>query len=423
MTQKLIERGKVMNDMLKNILISAYENTQYYKNLFDYMHFDPRRCEGDFAFTNVPPLTRDDIVMHSNKILNNNYSGMRKKSLKRIRTSGSSGKFIEVFWEPQELLASNMCVWRKRQKWYGITPKDKQCSFVSGITIGATVSSSIETLIQVDRNTLNLSVLKFDDNIINDFYTRIVEFSPDWIYTTPSAIIRFIDFCNRMGYKKPYSVKYVELYGELVSPAAYDIICSYFEVPCAVMYGAKEVNTIALMCPHGHLHILSDNINVENVNGVLLLTSLKNFAFPIIRYAIGDVLEIENINCRCGESGNCINKFWGREAQISFIKGSNGLTTKVLGNAVYVANERLGNPILQYQVEIAEDCVVLLISIKESYRSWKNSIVNEIYNCLMDYCVCRDRVEVRISDSFLEMNHNTAKMTQFINRSHKNETM
>ena len=41
----------------------------------------------------------------------------------------------------------------------------------------------------------------------------------------------------------------------------------------------------------------------------------------------------------------------------------------------------------------------------------------------MDYCVCRDRVEVRISDSFLEMNHNTAKMTQFINRSHKNETM
>ena len=321
---------------------------------------------------------------------------------------------MEVYWDSNEAMASNLCVWRKRVQWYGITPGHRQCSFVSGITIGATVTSSIETLIQVERNVMNLSVLRFDNVVLENYYLRIVEFSPDWIYTTPSAIMVFIDFCKRNGYEKPKSVKYIELYGELVSSAAYNTISDFFGVPCAVMYGAKEVNTIALMCPHGHLHVLTDNVYVEIHQGELLLTSLKNTVFPIIRYAIGDNVELESVNCSCGGAELCIKNIFGRAPQINYLKDTNGLTTKVLGNAVFIANERLGAPILQYQVVIHKTDVELVLSVKSSFKTWKNAIINEIYDCLMDYNIGKDKIKIQIQESLLEINPNTAKLPQFI---------
>ncbi len=89
-------------------------------------------------------------------------------------------------------------------------------------------------------------------------------------------------------------------------------------------YGSREVGDIACECStHAGLHVFPWTNYVEvvddagqrvpnGVEGHILVTSLTNFAMPLIRYAIGDRGVLCASECACGRRGQLLQKVLGR---------------------------------------------------------------------------------------------------------------
>jgi phenylacetate-CoA ligase len=92
-------------------------------------------------------------------------------------------------------------------------------------------------------------------------------------------------------------------------------------------YSSEEVGYIALQCPDGAgYHLMSEMLLVEIVDadgepcapgeiGRVLVTDLRNFATPLIRYELGDHAEM-GAACACGRGLPVIRRVVGRERNL-----------------------------------------------------------------------------------------------------------
>ncbi len=108
-----------------------------------------------------------------------------------------------------------------------------------------------------------------------------------------------------------HSLQAVSPYGGLASPRMIERIEAGFNVPFRNLYGTNELGVMAASCGQS-LHLLDTLFVVEILRdgrpvpdgdlGEIVVTDLKNFAMPLIRYRVGDVGRIVTGRCSCGRS-------------------------------------------------------------------------------------------------------------------------
>jgi len=94
-------------------------------------------------------------------------------------------------------------------------------------------------------------------------------------------------------------------------------------------YGSREVGPIASECSaHDGLHIMMEHVLVEVINekgepckpgeeGEIVVTSLSNYAMPLIRYKIGDIGIMQEYSpCSCGCNYPKLQKVIGRTTDL-----------------------------------------------------------------------------------------------------------
>jgi phenylacetate-CoA ligase len=101
------------------------------------------------------------------------------------------------------------------------------------------------------------------------------------------------------------SPKSVQTTSEMLSDREREYIESVMDAPVYNKFGASEVGPVALSCEHSDaMHINTESIIVEtDDDGKLYVTNIRNHAIPIVRYQIGDVVELEDSSpqpCDCG---------------------------------------------------------------------------------------------------------------------------
>jgi phenylacetate-CoA ligase len=111
--------------------------------------------------------------------------------------------------------------------------------------------------------------------------------------------------------------------GEPVTAALRDIVRQAWDVPLKDSYSCEEAGYLAMQCPEQEvLHVQSENLLLEVVGndgrpcvpgeaGRVLVTSLHNFATPLIRYELGDLAEV-GAPCACGRGLPVIARVLGR---------------------------------------------------------------------------------------------------------------
>lgn len=122
-------------------------------------------------------------------------------------------------------------------------------------------------------------------------------------------------------------LRQVRSFGGTFPDDAREVIRRAWSVPLADIYTAEEAGYIALQCPeHDHYHIQSENLIVEVLDdsgracapgeiGRVVLTTLHNFAMPLVRYEIGDYAEA-GAACPCGRGLPVIRRILGRQRNI-----------------------------------------------------------------------------------------------------------
>lgn len=279
-------------DKLERMLKYVSEHNDFYKKrIAEYGIKNP------LDITQYPVLTRRELQENRYNMFSDGYkSKYFNQQLRRQSSSGSTGIPVNVYWDYKDWYASNMCLWRRRLKWYGIKPSDKYCIF----TLNAFGIAPEEGKLYYINNPSN--IMSFNVSLIQNEngYEQIANvinaFKPDWLYIQPFVLNQLIRAYKSINQKPPNTIKYIESVGEILTSDLRRRAEELFHVKIVNMYGSEEMNGIALECPNQHMHILQDNIYIEtNTNSEAVVTNLCNFAMPLIRYSQEDILYIKKI--------------------------------------------------------------------------------------------------------------------------------
>jgi phenylacetate-CoA ligase len=243
-----------------------------------------------------------------------------------VRTSGSTGKPVEVTGTDITQFFYRACAlrdhfWQQRDfscKMAAIRFAEKGKTEFPGIAVpdwGASTAGIINT---GPGTMLNSST---DIALQAEF---LIHEEPDYLLSYPSNIEALARYFIREGLQLE-KLRAVRTLGETLGSEVRSACREAWGVGLVDMYTAQEVGYIALQCPeHENLyHIQAENLYVEVVDyegqpcqpgeiGRVLLTTLHNFAMPLIRYEIGDYAEVGEM-CSCGRTLPVLSQIMGRK--------------------------------------------------------------------------------------------------------------
>lgn len=146
---------------------------------------------------------------------------------------------------------------------------------------------------------------------------------PDYLITHPSNLGALAELALVRGVR-PARLRQARTYSEALRPGLRERVQAAFGVGIADTYSCEEAGYIALQCPeHDHYHVQSESLLVEVLDergrpcgpgetGEVVLTTLHNFAMPLIRYRLGDYAEVGEA-CPCGRGLPVLKRIHGRQ--------------------------------------------------------------------------------------------------------------
>ncbi|MFS8065796.1 MAG: phenylacetate--CoA ligase family protein [Byssovorax sp.] len=275
------------------------------------------------SWSRIPLLTRQELQDHQAELISRSVPPEHGKT-HRNRTSGSTGEPIEVlgtqvtgfFW--QSLLLRDD-LWHQRD-------------FGKRVVAIRSGRDEADPLAVHDLPSWgSSSPLLYETGPMTLFYhttplARQVELlearSPHYLLTYPSNARALCRYSRKRPVRLP-DLEAVHTYGEPLTPDVRAACREAWGVPVQDVYSCEELGFLALQCPHhDHYHVQSESVLVEILDeqgspcapgqvGRVVLTSLHNFAMPLIRYAIGDHAEVGEA-CPCGRGLPVLTRILGR---------------------------------------------------------------------------------------------------------------
>ena len=184
---------------------------------------------------------------------------------------------------------------------------------------------------------------------------RLADFQPTNLIAYPSTLLAIIEQLERAGARLAQLTE-LRTVGETLPPSTRDAAQRVLGLTIADVYSSQEVGYIALQCPvSGLYHVMAESLIVEVLDadgapcgdgevGRVVITDLRNYATPLIRYDIGDYAEVAG-PCPCGRGLPTLRRILGRER--NFVRMPDGRRHWPL---VGFAGFRDIAPVVQYQL-------------------------------------------------------------------------
>ena len=173
--------------------------------------------------------------------------------------------------------------------------------------------------IGANRPSTALSVL---EHSIEELLDELHQLRPDYLYVN-GVVARQMAIAQLEGDRDPISIDQILTVSDRIDPHLRLLVQDAFNARIIDRYSSEEFGYIAFQCPkHDHLHVSSPSVVVEVVDdegkpcdigvpGRVLVTSLHNFAMPLIRYEIGDIAQF-GPPCDSGLNWPVLERIMGR---------------------------------------------------------------------------------------------------------------
>ena len=377
----VVKQGNKLIDIIEH----ARKHSPFYNYLSDCLM---KTSDFDTNLKSMQVLDRDIVVSNEQKIICDYYSGTAQKELLVNLTSGTTGAPLRVYWDKSDSLKSHLSLWRRRTRYYNITPVDKYCCLHTNTYSGSRIGEIEKIIYSADRTSISLCKLFQDEKSLLEYYNAICDFQPKWMFIQVSFLIKLLNVLDKNSLKLPDSIKYIELAGETVFDHDYQRIQAHIKCDIANMYGSMETNGIAYECPNHHLHIVSENVYVECLNcsgqhdkrGMSVITSLTNMAFPLIRYNLGDIISFnEDVGCDYSDEP-VIKEIVGREKKLYISTKEETISESSIDFCIRKVVAELGDFLYEYRAELkAEGNLLIIVFVKPDFIEWQKSISDALH--------------------------------------------
>jgi phenylacetate-CoA ligase len=269
----------------------------------------------------LPPLSRREI-----QNLGASYYSRQvpadHEPVEITTTSGSTG-------EPVKVRKSALC----RLYWAANTARDHRWNARAVTDRMVSIRPSIESREESDWGfpmatlgrtgpTLGLPVAMD----LADHLREIDQYQPQTLLVFPNVLGGLLDEWEQRG-SAPTCLRHIKTVGETVRDDLRERVLRLCGLKVEDSYSSQECGVIAIQCVGGGLyHVMSESVLVEVLDpagqpcppgqpGRLVVTDLRNFASPLIRYDIGDMGVLGGA-CACGLKLPTLQHIMGRERNL-----------------------------------------------------------------------------------------------------------
>jgi phenylacetate-CoA ligase len=304
-------------DQLREILAHAAQTVPFHRERLIAAGIDPARAIAPAAFARLPLLTRREIQTQGVALQSSALPPGHGQLVEHL-TSGSIGEPLRVFgtqvdsmfWLAQTL---------RDHLWHRRDFAGKLCAIRSRTNDSEQPSWGPATDALFDTGPRAILNIRADPARQLEW---LQQHDPTYLLSHPTNLRELARLALKEGIKLP-RLKEVRCFGEALPQDLRALCREAWGASLTDVYSAEEVGYIALQCPeHEHYHIQSEHLLVEVLDdqgkpcgpgeiGRVVVTTLHNFAMPLIRYALSDYAEV-GAPCDCGRGLPVLTRILGR---------------------------------------------------------------------------------------------------------------
>lgn len=284
----------IEQDMQRNaekIFQYHVENNSAYRAFLDSKGFD----YSDLLLINwkdIPAITKEDLRKFNPVVIHQvyNYSKSGGSTNSPLRYPASKDSALSIW--PNHWTMHAMC---------GIAPYEKMLMLMGH---HVTSDSMVKRLYQWLSQFYTVCSFDLTPENANKMYHLIVNKKIKFLYGYASSIYIFLRYLHNNNLH--VSLKGIFSTSENVVPVSYDLARKYCDCDLFNQYGAHDGDIFAFECTaHDGLHILHNGCTLEIIDNEIYLTATRNYAYPFIRYRVGDIPfggALVKEKCSCGRT-------------------------------------------------------------------------------------------------------------------------
>lgn len=361
--RKKSELVELQEKKLRAIVKHAYETVPFYHKLFKTHKIAPETVRTVDDLRKLPMITKKEVQ--------ENFEGMFSKKVSvsncmKQKTSGSTGLPLTIL-KDKNALSFQHAVSIRQSFECGERLSDKVVQL--RWTGSGTVSADVEKPYYWNYFPLISLWILADRLPFKDIIDLLNFYKPDVIVSYPGLLKMVVESAN-IKTRPRLVFSTAEILGKNVRA----LISKVLGARVIDSYGCVEAGDIAWECPYGYegYHINIDSVVVEFVNegenvatgedGEVVITTLFNYAMPLIRYRIGDVGSFSDENCPCGITLPLMRSLKGRCNDFIMLPDGRKLSPWFFWNSIDLTG------VAQFRiVQEKIDVIRVLLKVAENY--------------------------------------------------------
>lgn len=322
------EISDLQDQKLRKLVRHCYENVPYYTKLFNRLRLKPEDIQTRADLVKLPILTK--------QVIRDNYDDLKStvtppSRLIKSSTGGSTGTPLQFCKDAKEWSGQKAATLRAWE-WYGLHLGDKIFSLGGNSIVKKKKKFSYKNIYdEVIMRNFKHSSADVTDEGMQKHYESLMTLKPKAIRGYGSSLYIFARYIEKMQLPVcPITV--VLTTGEVLVPEYRRKLEKVFNAPVYDEYGAGDGGILSHECPkRDGLHIeeslciieITDkagNVLPDGLVGYVTTTDLENYAFPFLRYHVGDMAYIKPGECACCRHSRRFGEIMGRAGRLVYNK-------------------------------------------------------------------------------------------------------
>jgi phenylacetate-CoA ligase len=301
---------------VRRLVEHAHANVPFYRERFERVGLRPADIRSPHDYPALPVLTRADVIGNFERL----FAGERARRTSRIAaTGGSSGTPVRIGHTRR--VVREIPKWQMLS-WWGLPTSADMATLYRSVP-RSRVERMVTRFVAWPQRVIEADATHLDAAEVERCISAIERHRPQLIHGYAGALDTVADALLQQGRPPPRPTVVWSTAAPLTQVQEAKIQRA-FGAPVCDQYGCTEAYFIAAQCPSKRgLHVFADRVWVEFVDdaglpvpdgeyGRVVITSLDETSFPLIRYVNGDIGRFLPGTCRCGRGLPLIDKVRGR---------------------------------------------------------------------------------------------------------------
>jgi len=379
----IVDLKTIQKEKYKKLVLTAIDKSPFYKKLY-------RNIENITVLNNIQslPIVNKEIFRQNIKDV---YTIDKKQGI-FSKTGGTTGKSLEVLFTPDNMQERFAMLDDFRLRFgYKL---GKKTAWFSGKSLLTNRDIRKNRFWKTDYwyKVRYYSTFHIKEAYLKQYVENLIQFKPEYIVGFPSSVLEIAKYGIKNGYEFPAGViKAIFPTAETITDDMRQSIESFFKSKMYNQYASSEGAPFIFECTKSKLHLelqsgvfeVLDDDSQPAKYGKLVVTSFTTVGTPLIRYDIGDSIELSEGVCDCGNNNPLVQAILGRIDDYVY-SIENGKIN--LGNVSNTLKDTMG--IVKFQViqDQLDKIKIKVIVDKEIYNSgiedvfiknWKDRIGNK----------------------------------------------